>query len=604
MNFLRRSFSSNDISTKNFNVIESLLDGSSSKLKASKTINFQIDENIKSTHNVHNSDSNPTKEPVDYYPNLDASVWMRSCEHEVITPITGIISGYVPDWLKGSLLRNGPGSLKVGDYRFNHLFDSSALLHRFEINNGKVTYQNRFVQTDVYKMNHAAKRIVVTEFGTKSVPDPCQSMFNRIASVFRPASSDNSMISVYPFGDEYYTFTESPVIHRIDPISLETLDKVNVADYINIVSHTSHPHVLNDGTVYNLGMSITKIGPAYSIIEFSPSSFTQENNAKKMKLSMFEQAKILSTIPARWIFNPSYMHTFGITENYFIIVEQPLSLAIPKLLTNRLKNEPMSASFKFHEKEKTHIHLVSRESGKLVQTFIAEKFFYLHIINQYETRDGNYLVLDICCYRDAKMLDCMYVDMMKNVHQNPDYSKLFRGRPLRFVMPLKMPEANTPLDLNLIRMENVYHRSKTCKSRINSTKITKKNITEEHNSKNRSNIKLNNPLQKKAQAFRLSNGSIFIKPELLCDLGCETPRINTESYLGKEYRYFYAMSSDVDIEYPGTIIKVDTKTKTKQVWYEKNIYPSEPVFVADPKGTCTCLGSRTRNGSWTFNFRC
>lgn len=71
-----------------------------------------------------------TSDPVDYYPNLDVSVWLRSCEKEVTSPITGTISGKVPVWLKGSLLRNGPGSLKVGDYRFDHLFDSSALLHR------------------------------------------------------------------------------------------------------------------------------------------------------------------------------------------------------------------------------------------------------------------------------------------------------------------------------------------------------------------------------------------------------------------------------------------------------------------------------------------
>lgn len=44
------------------------------------------------------------------------------------------------------------------------------------------------------------------------------------------------MISVYPFCDEYYTFTESAVIHRIDPKTLETTGKVltfviNVALY-------------------------------------------------------------------------------------------------------------------------------------------------------------------------------------------------------------------------------------------------------------------------------------------------------------------------------------------------------------------------------------
>lgn len=39
--------------------------------------------------------------------------------------------GNIPNWLKGSLIRNGPGSLKVGNETFSHLFDSSALLHRY-----------------------------------------------------------------------------------------------------------------------------------------------------------------------------------------------------------------------------------------------------------------------------------------------------------------------------------------------------------------------------------------------------------------------------------------------------------------------------------------
>lgn len=38
--------------------------------------------------------------------------------------------GKIPEWLSGSLLRNGPGSIQVGNYEFKHIFDSSALLHR------------------------------------------------------------------------------------------------------------------------------------------------------------------------------------------------------------------------------------------------------------------------------------------------------------------------------------------------------------------------------------------------------------------------------------------------------------------------------------------
>lgn len=32
------------------------------------------------------------------------------------------------------------------------------------------------------------------------------------------------------------------------------------------------------------------------------------------------------------------------------------------------------------------------------------------------------------------------------------------------------------------------------------------------------------------------------------------------------------------------IIKVDTYTKEKKTWCEKNAYPSEPIFVPNPDG--------------------
>jgi len=51
----------------------------------------------------------------------------------------------------------------------------------------------------------------------------------RVAALFSPGEtmSDNAMISVYPFGDEMYAFTEFPVIHKFDPKTLDTLDRVS-----------------------------------------------------------------------------------------------------------------------------------------------------------------------------------------------------------------------------------------------------------------------------------------------------------------------------------------------------------------------------------------
>lgn len=66
---------------------------------------------------------------------------------------------------------------------------------------------------------------------------------------------------------------------------------------------------------------------------------------------------------------------------------------------------------------------------------------------------------------------------------------MFRGRPLRFVLPLKVQHEDTTE--NLITLPNTN-----------------------------------------AKAYYLPNGKIFVRPEQLCDLGCETPRIYYEKHLG------------------------------------------------------------------------
>ncbi|KAL0880658.1 hypothetical protein ABMA27_001877 [Loxostege sticticalis] len=440
------------------------------------------------------------------YPNCDAGVWLRSCEEEVTEPLEGEITGEVPPWLQGSLLRNGPGSLKVGNMRFKHLFDSSALLHRFAIHEGTVTYQCRFLQSNTYKRNQAAQRIVVTEFGTRAVPDPCHTIFDRVAAMFKPGESisDNAMISLYPFGDEIYAFTEGPVIHRIDPVTLDTMERKNMMDTVALVNHTSHPHVMPNGDVYNVGMSVVKGRIKHVVVKFP---FTEKGD-------MFARAQVVGSMRPRWPLHPAYMHTFGITQNYFVIIEQPMTVSLCGVVRSQLSNAPLASSLHWYPDQDTHIVLISRSTGKEVRRYSTETLFFLHIINTFE-RDGT-LVVDLCAYKDPKALDAMYISAIETMQSNAEYAEWFRGRPKRLELPL----AATTV--------------------------------------------------------------VHVRPRLLADLGCETPRIHYDAFNGRPYRYFYAISSDVDAEYPGTVIKVDTLTGETLTWSSSDCYPSEPVFVPSP----------------------
>jgi hypothetical protein len=83
-----------------------------------------------------------------------------------------------------------------------------------------------------------------------------------------------------------YAFGEIPIIHRINPENLETEDRVDVSNFVSIVHHTAHPHVMSDGnsclqfyflysmlvsgSVYNLGLATYSTGPYHIIVKFPP----------------------------------------------------------------------------------------------------------------------------------------------------------------------------------------------------------------------------------------------------------------------------------------------------------------------------------------------
>lgn len=278
---------------------------------------------------------------------------------------------------------------------------------------------------------------------------------------------------------------------------------------------------------------------------------------------MFENAYILSKIPARWRFHPSYMHSFGITRNYFIIIEQPLSLSLLHSIKAKCLRNPLASIFKWFQNECTVFYVISRRTGEIKFTFKTTEFFYLHVINAYETRE--YIIIDICCYKDASMLDCMYVEAIENMQRIPNYSNMFKARPLRFVLPIRdLMTAKISRRLNICNAWSAFKNSTKSAKLMKTLKKFKsiENIFNEDscdlfkNSPNEVDILGKNLVALKgsrAEAYQLPDSTVYCVPEMLCDVGCETPRINDRLKLGRNYQFFYAISSDVDTLNPGTV---------------------------------------------------
>ena len=120
-----------------------------------------------------------------------------------------------------------------------HWFDGLAMLHRFTIRDGQVSYGNRFLESRSYRAAREQGRMVYGEFAT----DPCRSLFKRVQTLFSPGKAlpDNANINVTRLGERFIAMTETPLPVQFDPHTLET---AGVRPYeVPGQLTTAHPHI-------------------------------------------------------------------------------------------------------------------------------------------------------------------------------------------------------------------------------------------------------------------------------------------------------------------------------------------------------------------------
>ncbi|XP_030621009.1 beta,beta-carotene 15,15'-dioxygenase [Chanos chanos] len=450
-------------------------------------------------------------------------------------PIKAEIKGSLPGWLQGTLIRNGPGLFSLGDTSYNHWFDGLALLHSFTFKDGEVTYRSRYLRGDTYNSNMQAGRIVVSEMGTMAFPDPRKNIFNKVITFLNhtiPDFTDNCGNNIVRYGKDYYATSETNYIRKIDPFTLETKEKVDYQKYHALNLVTSHPHYDKEGNSYNLGTSIAEKGKTKYTLFKVPSP--EECSELPVALKKLE---VICSVSCRSLLTPSYYHSFGMTENYFIFIEQPLKLDILKMATAYLRGVSWASCLKFQPEENTLIHVIDRKTQKEVATkFYTNAMVVYHHVNAFE-EDGH-LVFDVVAYNDNSLYDMFFLETLKQQKESGNSSTYCRPKYKRFALPLTDKGGETGEDLVKLKYTT-------------------------------------------ASAVKEKDGKIHCQPEVLCE-GVELPRINYD-FNGQKHRYAYM--TGVEMSSVATkIMKFDVETKKQTEWRGENCWPSEPVFIPTPDG--------------------
>ncbi|KAM9079757.1 carotenoid-cleaving dioxygenase, mitochondrial isoform 3-T3 [Megaptera novaeangliae] len=432
--------------------------------------------------------------------------------------ISARVRGHFPKWLNGCLLRIGPGKFEYGKDKYNHWFDGMALLHQFKVEKGTVTYRSKFLQSDTYKANSVHDRIVISEFGTLALPDPCKNVFERFMSKFElPAITDNTNVNYVQYKGDYYISTETNFMNKVDIETLEKTEKVDWSKFIAVNGATAHPHYDKDGTAYNMGNSYGQHGSCYNVIRVPP---------EKVDLGeTIHGAQVICSIASAERMKPSYYHSFGMTRNYIVFIEQPLKMNLWKIITSKIRGKAFSDGISWEPQYNTRFHVVDKHTGQLLPgMYYSKPFVTFHQINAFE--DQGCVIIDLCCQDDGRSLEVYQLQNLRKTGKELDqvYNSLARSFPRRFVLPLRV-------SLNAPEGENLSPLSYSS-----------------------------------ASAVKQADGKIWCSYENLYpeDLeeegGVEFPQINYGQFSGKKYQFFYGCGFQHLVG--DSLIKVDVVNKT------------------------------------------
>ncbi|ONI84741.1 beta-carotene 15,15'-monooxygenase [Saccharothrix sp. ALI-22-I] len=293
------------------------------------------------------------------------------------------VRGELPRWLSGTLVRNGPARFETDRRSFRHWFDGQAMLHRFGFADGTVSYRNRFLDTPSLRSVRDEGRISFGEFAT----DPCRSIFGRFFT--RPRLAPNPNVNVVSDGDRDWALTETPIAVQFDPDTLATVGLSDHDDAITGQVTTAHPHQAPlTGDLVNY---VLKFGrrSVYQI-------YRQRGRTREL----------LATLPTD---RPGYLHSFAITERHVVLVVFPL---VVNPLSFLVRGKPFIENYRWRPELGTRFVVFDQQDGSVVADRRTDAFFAFHHINAYDADDR--VVVDICAYPDAEVVDALYLDKLRD----------------------------------------------------------------------------------------------------------------------------------------------------------------------------------------------
>ena len=309
--------------------------------------------------------------------------------------------GKIPTWLNGTLVRNGPGKFDYPNKKLVHWFDGPAMVSKFVFENGKMSYQNKFVATEIYTKSNQENKMIATEYGTDH-----RTKFKKLLDFIRlktPKMSDNVNVNFLKIKNDLLAITGGQAHYQIDINNLKTIKKYSFLDDNNIklTGQTPHPSLdTKTGDIYNIGFNFMK-----NEYQF----FRIPKGTKKRELVAKVKTKQMSDI-----------HSFSTTENYIIFIEIPWLLNKLKLI---MQSSYLDA-LEWKPENGTNFIVVHKLTGKVNTIHFQEALNFGHTANSFE-KNGK-IIIDMPYFSTSNINDMRVDNILEKGQSIDEYNSFSR----------------------------------------------------------------------------------------------------------------------------------------------------------------------------------
>ena len=281
------------------------------------------------------------------------------------------ITGEIPKELCGTLYRNGPNPQFAprGPY---HWFGGDGMIHAFHIEDGNVSYKNRWVRTPKWEIENKEGEGLSGTFGNPRFTDP------RVMALNSTIANTN----IVWHAGRLLALEEAHAPFSIDPATLMPVGPDGGYEtYGNKLNgpFTAHPKFDPEtGEMIFFGYS------AKGRFTKEVSLQTVDKNGKVTRAEILEGPY------------PSMIHDFAVTKNWIVLPIFPLTSSMERAMSGK-------PPFAWEPDKGTHIAFIPRKGTVAdVKWVSAPASYVFHPMNHYETADGK-VVVDVMKYDVAPL---------------------------------------------------------------------------------------------------------------------------------------------------------------------------------------------------------